>query len=453
MIYNATIVDLEARLRTYFEKGQVEQARDLLADLHPADIADILDILEEGLRFQAFGLLDDVAASEVLDETMSEATLDLVESMPDEWVADLLEELPMDDAAEILSDLPSDQAEALIELMDPQEAAEVQSLLEYDEGTAGRIMTEKVVLLSRRWTAQETIEYLRRIDPEAETLAYLYTVDENDRLVGVVPLRVLMTAPADALIHDLMNPDIISVSVDTDQEEVAQIVAKYDFFAIPVVDRAGGMAGIITHDDVMDVLEEEFTEDVQRLGGSQPLERPYFAVSIPRVVWKRVGWLVVLFVTGGLLAGAVVKNFEAELAAVVALGTFIPLVTGTGGNAGSQSVATIIRAQALGEVRAGDAFRVVFREVVTGLGVGLIMGAIGIALAVYWEAGPLLALTFTLTLIAICVLANVFAALIPIVAERIGIDPAVISTPFITTVVDASGLFIYFSLAKLILGI
>jgi magnesium transporter len=338
-------------------------------------------------------------------------------------------------------------------LMEPEEAAEVRSLLRYGDETAGRLMTEKVVRVRRRWTAQETIEFLRRVDPETETLAYLYVVDEDDHLVGVVPLRALMTAPADAFIRDIMAPEVISVNVDADQEEAAQVVAKYDFLAIPVVDREGHLAGIITHDDVVDILEEEFTEDVQRLGGSQPLERPYFAVSIPRVVWKRVGWLVLLFATGGLLSGAVVRAFQEELALVVALGTFIPMVTGTGGNAGSQVVATIIRAQALNEVRAADLPRVLLREIVTGIGVGIAIGVIGLGLAMLWEGDPQIAVTFTLTLLAVVVWANVVGALIPIVADRVGIDPAVISTPFITTVVDASGLLIYFSLARVMLGL
>lgn len=446
------LADLETELRESLMRGQDGRARAILADLHPADIADLLDVMDEDLRVRAFSLLEDEVASEVLDETQAEATLNLVEAVPGERMADLLEGLPMDDAAELLGDLPPEQAESLIVLMEPDDAAEVQSLLEYGDETAGRLMTEKVVRVRRRWTAQETIEFLRRVDPETETLAYLYVVDDADQLVGVVPLRALMTAPADALVRDIMEPDVIYATVDDDQEEVARMVAKYDFFAIPVVDRKGRLAGIITHDDVVDILEEEFTEDVQRLGGSQPLERPYFAVSIPRVVWKRVGWLVLLFATGGLLSGAVLRNFQAELAAVVALATFIPMVTGTGGNAGSQTVATIIRAQALNEVRASDLPRVLLREIITGLGVGIALGLIGLVMALFWEAdAPLVGITFTLTLLAVVVWANVVGALIPIIADLLGIDPAVVSTPFITTVVDASGLFIYFSVAKVVL--
>ncbi|MFQ5593833.1 MAG: magnesium transporter [Anaerolineae bacterium] len=447
------LADVETELRESLERGYSARARAILADMHPADIADLLDVMDEDHRLQAFSLLEDEIASEVLDETQAEATLDLLEAVPDERLADLLEELPMDDAAELLGDLPPAQAESLIALMEPEEAAEVRGLLEYSDETAGRLMTEKVVRIRRRWTAQETIEYLRHIDSETETLAYLYVVDDNDRLVGVVPLRDLITAPANTLIRDVMEPDVISVTVDTDQEEVARLVAKYDFFAIPVADRAGRLAGIITHDDVVDILEEEFTEDVHRLGGSQPLERPYFALSIPQVVRKRAGWLLLLFATGGLMSGAVMRYFEAELATMVALGAFIPLVTGTGGNAGSQTVATVIRALALEDVRTGDLLRVLVREVIAGLGVGVMLGIIGMALALFWETGPHLGWTFTLTLVAVCVWANVFGALIPIIADRVGIDPAVVSTPFITTVVDATGLFIYFSLAKVILGI
>jgi len=336
--------------------------------------------------------------------------------------------------------------------MEPEDAAEVRGLLEYSDETAGRLMTEKVVRIRRRWTAQETIEYLRDIDPETETLAYLYVVDDDDRLVGVVPLRDLITAPANTLIRDIMELDVISVTVDTDQEEVARLVAKYDFFAIPVADRAGRLAGIITHDDVVDILEEEFTEDVHRLGGSQPLERPYFALSIPQVVQKRIGWLLLLFAAGSL-TGTVMRHFEGELAAVVALGTFIPLIIGTGGNAGSQTVATIIRALALDDVRTNDLPRVLAREALTGLGVGLLLGVIGLALALIWGTGLRMGVTVAATLPAVCVWAEVVGALIPITADRVGIDPALVSTPFISTLVDATGLFIYFSVAQAVLGL
>ena len=446
------LADVETELRESLERGYSARAQAILADMHPADIADLLDVMDEGLRLQAFSLLEDEIASEVLDETQAEATLDLLEAVPDERLADLLEELPMDDAAELLGDLPPEYAETLIGLMEPEDAAEVRGLLEYSDETAGRLMTEKVVRIRRRWTAQETIEYLRDIDPETETLAYLYVVDDDDRLVGVVPLRDLITAPANTLIRDIMELDVISVTVDTDQEEVARLVAKYDFFAIPVADRAGRLAGIITHDDVVDILEEEFTEDVHRLGGSQPLERPYFALSIPQVVQKRIGWLLLLFAAGSL-TGTVMRHFEGELAAVVALGTFIPLIIGTGGNAGSQTVATIIRALALDDVRTNDLPRVLGREALTGLGVGLLLGVIGLALALIWGTGLRMGVTVAATLPAVCVWAEVVGALIPITADRVGIDPALVSTPFISTLVDATGLFIYFSVAQAVLGL
>ena len=444
--------EARAQLRESLERGQLERARMLLASLHPADIAELLDELDEESRLLAFSLLEDVAASEVLDEMEAEGAQDIVEGAPRERIAHLLEEMPMDDAAEFLGDLPPDLAQSLIDLMEPEEAAEVKSLLEYEEGTAGRLMTEKVVRIRRRWTVQETIDYLRTVDPETETFAYLYAVDDDDRLVGVVALRTLITSPPDARIRDIMQPDVIYVTVDTDQEEVARIMAKYDFFAIPVVDREGRLAGIITHDDVVDVLQAEFTEDVQRLGGSQPLERPYFATSIPYVIRKRIGWLLLLFVAGSLTS-TVMRHFESELSSMVALSIFIPLLIGTGGNAGSQTSATIVRALALEDVRPNELPYVLFREALTGLGIGLLLGVIGAGLATIMGTGPRLALTVAATLPAVCVWANMVASLIPIAADRLGIDPAVVSAPFITTLVDATGLFIYFTIAKLILGL
>ncbi len=451
-LVEAKLSSIREELREALARGQLERARALMVELHPADIAELLDEMDEESRLLAFSLLEDVAASEVLDEMEAEGAQDIVEGTPRERIAHLLEEMPMDDAAEFLGDLPPDLAESLIDLMEPEEAAEIQGLLEYEEETAGRLMTEKVVRIRRRWTVQETIDYLRTVDPETETFAYLYVVDDDDRLVGVVALRTLITSPPDALIRDIMQPDVIYVTVDTDQEEVARVIAKYDFFAIPVVDREGRLAGIITHDDVLDVLQEEFTEDVQRLGGSQPLERPYFAASIAHVVRKRIGWLMLLFVAGSL-TGTVMRHFENELASVVALSVFIPLLIGTGGNAGSQTSTTVVRALAMEDVRVDDLPRVVLREALTGLGIGIVLALIGMGLAIFWDTGPRMALTVGITLPVVCVWANVVASLIPIVADRLGIDPAVISAPFITTLVDATGLFIYFSIAKTVLGL
>lgn len=450
MLDHARLRDLEEHLLNCYRQNAADEAFTLLRNIHPADIADLVDALDEEPRLWIFGLLDDTVASEVLDEALDESTLDLVEAAPSERIADLLEELPMDDAAEILSELPPDHAQELIALMEPEEAMEVVDLLCYADDTAGRLMTEKVVRIHRRWTVQETLDYLRTVDSETETLAYLYVVDDDDCLAGVVPLRTLVTAFPDTLIHDVMQPDVVHVSVDTDQEEVARLVSQYDFLAVPVVDRRGRLAGVITHDDVVDILHEEFTEDIQRIGGSQPLERSYFSVSIGTVARKRIGWLLLLFLTA-TLTGTVMRFFQDELDGVVALTFFIPLLIGTGGNAGSQTTTTIIRALAVGEVRMRDALRVLIHEFGVGLLLGLGMAVVAYARAITWGTGVAVAIAVAASILAIVLWATSVGSLLPLLAARLGIDPTVVSGPAMSTLVDATGLFLYFSIARLVL--
>jgi magnesium transporter len=262
----------------------------------------------------------------------------------------------------------------------------------------------------------------------------------------------MLTSAPDTTIASVLEPAVISVTADTDQEEVARAVAQYDFFAIPVTDSAGKFLGIITHDDVIDILEEEFTEDVQRFGGSEPLENTYFSTSILRMVRKRVGWLLLLFLTA-TLTGTVMRLYEGQLEATVALSFFIPLLIGTGGNAGSQMTATMIRALATGEVHFEDVWLVLGRELLTGLVLGLAMGAIGIVRALTWQTSMGVALTVAASLCVLVIWANVMGMLLPIIASRLKIDPTVISGPVMSTLVDATGLLIYFSLAGLIIGV
>ncbi len=446
------LLALKDRIEHLLAAGVTAELRELLAGMHPADIADLLDTLDEPERLQVFALLDVSTGSEVLDETQDDTTLGLIEAVPDEHVADLLEVLPMDDAAELLSTLPTERSEELMALMEPEDASEVQTLLAYEDDTAGRLMTGKVLRVRRRWTVQETIEHLRQVDPETETFAYLYTVDDEDRLTGVVPLRRLVTAYPDITLSELIDPQVVFVSVDTDQEEVARLVAHYDLAAIPVVDRQGRLAGIITHDDVVDILEDEVTEDIQRLGGAQPLERDYLASRIITVVRKRIGWLLMLFITE-TLTGSVIRLFADELERVVALSFFIPLLIGTGGNAGSQTTSTIIRALAVGDVALRDALRVWWHETRVGFVLGLGMALAAFLRAHSWGTGNALALTVALTIFAIVLWANNIGSLLPLLAVRVGIDPAIVSGPLMSTVVDATGLFIYFWIARLVLNL
>ncbi|KPK13119.1 MAG: hypothetical protein AMJ56_03405 [Anaerolineae bacterium SG8_19] len=443
---------LKQLIHTYIEERRIEELRSLINEYHPADIADVLDDLSPEEAVIIFDLLSNEVASEVLDETGSLVRQEIIEKVDDERLADLLDELPMDDAAEFLDELPEDTASRLIDLMEPDEAEEVLELLRYEDETAGRLMTRDVAALRRQWTAAEALQYLRSLvlKDEAETVHYLYVVDRDNKLIGVVPIRALLMAQPDATIDSIMVPEVFTVQVTADQEELAEVVSKYDFVAIPVVDTANQFLGVVTVDDVLDVVEEEATEDIQRLGGSEPLAQPYFSASVIQVVGKRLIWLLPLF-AASVVTDVIVENYEWLTAAFISLTFFVPVVIGTGGNAGSQTVATVIRAIAVGEVRLMDIGRAWSREASVGLILGLVLGAAGFIRAQLFDAELGVALVLALTLPLVVIWANTVATLVPLIAQRLKIDPAVVSAPMITTIVDATGLFIYFSLAAIVL--
>lgn len=438
-------------LEGLIDAGRLEEARTLLDEEHPADIAEMLDELTPEQAVIAFGLLPNESAREVLDETGTFVRNELVDKVDDERLADLLEELPADDAVEFLEDLPDTVADRLMGLMEPDAVDDIRQLLAYEEDTAGRLMAREVVSLRRQWTVAETLDYLRSLE-DAETLQYLYVVDRDDRLLGVVPLRVLVLSQEDVTIGSIMSTEVVSVPVNIDQEELADMIQRYDFVAIPVVDLDGRLLGVVTVDDIVDVLEEEATEDIQRLGGSEPLDQPYFSVSLFQVFRKRVGWLLLLFI-GATLTGSVTRHYEEQIALAIALTYFTPMIIGTGGNAGSQTVATIIRAITLGEVRLNMLWKALGREVGVAILLGLVMGILGFARAILWDTGYEVALVVALTLPIVVIWACITATVVPIVADKLSIDPAVISGPMITTIVDATGLLIYFTLAIYILGL
>jgi magnesium transporter len=319
------------------------------------------------------------------------------------------------------------------------------------------LMTDRFIRLTPNMTVEESFAAIRRADPEVETLADLYVVERTtsgrELLFGVVSLRDLVRAEPVQIIGDIMAREPITVTVDTDQEEVAGIISKYDFNALPVLDRQGALVGIVTVDDVVDVLVEEQTEDALKQGAIAPggLDMPYFAVPVTRAVRSRVTWLLLLFVAGTLTA-SVLEGFEAELAAMPELAVYIPLLIGTGGNTGAQTVSTVIRGLSLKEIRWSDAWRVLLKELVTGLMLGVLLCGIAFVRTLLFEKKPDMSLVVGLAIWGICVWANIIGALVPLVAQRFKIDPALVSAPLITTLVDATGLAIYLYIAKLLLA-
>ena len=401
-----------------------------------------------------FRLLGPAQAADVLDETSFDATRELIARLPPDEVGDLLDLMPPDDVAEILGEDVPEQQQTLLAAMEPEDAAEVRTLLTYPPRSAGRLMTEKYARVGPDMTAAEAIAHLRQIDPTVETLRDLYALDTEERLIGAVSLREVIMAPPEQRLADFMHTQLVTVTPETDQEEVARLVSQYDLLSLPVATPDGRMLGIVTVDDVIDVLVQEGTEDVLRFGAVEggATGESYFSTPILRAVRRRVGWLLVLFLTGTITIN-VLGRFERELDQVVALSFFIPLLIGTGGNTGAQTVSTMVRGMALGEIRLRDAWRVIGRELGSGLLLGLLLAVVALGFALLLGHTFTLAAVVALSIIAVCTWANTIGAVVPLIAQWAGLDPALVSAPLITTLVDATGLAIYLLIATTLLGL
>jgi len=439
-----------ARVRARLEANDVAGAIAIIEALRPPDQADVFEELQPQEQDLLLPRMDIEDAADILEELEDEEAAEVASRLDMQTLAPILDEMASDEAADLLGDLEPEQVkEALAQMAD---ADEVRPLLLHPDETAGGLMTSEFLALRRNMTAAQALAAVRAWAPEAETAHYLFVVDGEGRLCGVVSLLNLIKAPPTARLDELMDPDVIYVQADADQEHCARLMARYDIMALPVVDENHFLIGVITVDDLVEVLEDEATEDIQRLGGALPLDKPYLDTPVLQVAWKRIGWLLLLFVTGTLTA-SVMRYFEGVLTAEVALAFFVPLLIGTGGNAGSQTTATIIRALAVGDVRWRDVLKVFWHESRTGLLLGLAMAIVGFIRALTWGATVPLALAVSTALVAVVLWANVVGALLPLLAARLRIDPTVISGPLMSTLVDATGLFIYLTIAKVILGI
>jgi magnesium transporter len=443
--------EVRERIRKLLDSGQLDEAARALLELHPADRAEAFAAADEDVRARLLPLLGNEATAELLAELPSHLAAETSEPMQADVLSDVLDRMDPDEAADLLGDLPPVRAALVLGEMD--RAEDVLPLLHHEDESAGGLMTTAFVAVRRQMTAAEAIDFLRQIGPETETPYYLYVIDRNGKLIGNVGLRDLIVASPDASVETFMDRDVVSVLAGTDQEEVARMFVRYDLAALPVVDAIGVLLGVITYDDVIEVLEEEATEDVLNMGGIEAgtiADRPYWSLSIAQVVRSRFVWLLALFVAE-TLTGTVLRHFENTLKAVVSLSFFIPLLIGTGGNAGSQTVASIIRALALDEVEPRDLISVLVRELGVGALLGVLLGAVAYGRVLFWGLDSSMALVVAVTILCVCIWANTVGSLVPIVADVVGIDPAVISAPLITTLVDATGLLIYFSVAVLVL--
>lgn len=444
--------ELEAKLTELVRTPNAPELASLLEELQPFDLAEVLPAFGYGDVRTLLSLLDPPVAAEVLEHLEYLDQYRILDHMDRALARRILAHMPSDALVDLVGAIHPKQAQQLIDLLPDEHATVIEGLLNYPENTAGGLMTVEYISVRSQMTVEQVLQHIRKVGANAETIAYIYVVDSSGRLVGVVSVRELLLADPKTVIADIMGTQIVAVPASMHQEEVAQVVAQYDLVAIPVVDAHRRMAGIITVDDLVDVIHAEATEDFHKLGGSEPLEESYFQTPIRTLVRKRIGWILVLFLAEAY-TGTVLRHFESILAEVVALTFFIPLLIGTGGNTGSQVVTTLVRGLAVGEVQYRDMGKVLVREIASGLMIGLVMAVATYLRAYSLGVGPELGPVVGMTALFIVVWASAVAAVLPLILHRLRIDPAVVSGPFITTVVDGTGLFMYFTIARMMLGL
>lgn len=445
-------------LRELIQAGETSALREFFSDLHPAHVAEMIEDLEPAEGDMILGLLPARSRADILSYLDTDRQVHLIESMSPAEAASLLHLMSHDERADLVNRLDEDNVDRILPHLAQAERDDIRRLASYEPGTAGSVMTTDYVTLSPELTVREALDRLRHDAPDSETIYYNYVVDLQRKLVGFVSLKTLVVSrSASARIGDIMRHDMIFARVDEDQESVARQIAKYDLLAIPVIDASDMLVGIITHDDAMDILRKEQTEDILAFGGvsrdAEADEESYWQGRTSEAVRRRIGWLLMLFFAG-TITRFVLSSFEwvDDRFRHLQFDTFVPLLIGTGGNAGSQSVGTVIRGLALGDIRSGDIVRVVGREVLTGLMLGLLLGTLGF-LYTWFLLGrpPAFGAVIGLAILGICIWANGVGALVPLLANRFHIDPAVVSAPLISTLVDATGLVIFYLIAILLL--
>ncbi len=433
-----------------------EVLREVFEDFHPEDVAELLDDLDDVAVGRLLAALPSEVGADLLERLSSDRQVDILENLETKDAVDLLAEMDPDDRVDFFTELEADEQKALLDELartEPETATETQELLGWDPESAGGLMTPEYAALPPEMKAWEAIEALREMarKGEAETIYQVYVVGYGEKLLGVVSLRDLILTDQSHTLADIMTEKVVTVAPTDDQEEVARLAARYDLNVVPVVDEQHVLLGVVTIDDVVDVVIEEATEDAQLQGGVVPLEDGYFETGLLEFVWKRGAWLIVLFL-GQLLTATVMERNQAVLQGTLELALFIPLIISSGGNAGSQSSTLIIRAMAVGDARPRDWFKVLGRELVIGLALGIVLGGMGFGRA--YLAGETvdpaaLGVAVGGSIVMIVTLSTIIGSLLPMLIERIGLDPAVSSTPFIASVVDVLGLLVYFSVATL----
>lgn len=447
-----TVEQLRERINLRLDESRVGISEQV-ADLPPEDLVELLNQLKLIEAAEVMLMLPISRTIELFDQPTMTRRGAILEKLDPARAAQILEGLSADERTDIIQQMGLTERRRVLAKVSNEVKVELEHLLRYAEHTAGGIMTTEFVHLDPAMSVGDALKHIRSVAREKESIYACYVLDPaNGQLLGSISLRDLVMAEVTQAVTAVMRRKPVTVDTDEDQESVAHKIAKYNLLAVPVLDKDACVVGFVTVDDVVDVLIEEQTEDVLRMAAIEPgaLDRPYFDNPVLRVVRKRIGWLLLLFVAE-TFTGTVLRHYEGELATVVALSFFIPLLIGTGGNAGAQTVTTIIRSIALKEIRLKDAWRVLGREMLTGVTIGVLIGVVAFGRTLLWHQPMTIAFTVSITVLAICTWSTTIGSLIPIVAERFKVDPAVLSAPLITTLVDATGLIIYFTIAKVIL--
>ena len=438
-------------LTDLLRKRDFKAVRSILEVMYTVDIAALLAELDDKEMILAFRLIEKAKAAEVFAEMSSSMQAYLVEMFTEKELKELLDELYMDDTVDLLEELPANLVTRILEQVDREKRAQINTILNYPEDSAGSIMTTEYVDLRRTTTVREAMEHIKQTGIHKETIYTCYVL-ENRKLIGIVSAKDLMTMDDDLTMDELMEKEIISVTTHTDQEEAVRLLSRYNLLSLPVLDQKGYMVGIVTIDDAMDVLVDETTEDMEIMNALSPSEQPYFETGVFRHAKNRIVWLLFLMLSA-TLTQTIIAHYEAAFTAVPLLVSFIPMLTDTGGNCGSQSSTLIIRGLALDEIHFGDIFRVVFKEFRVAILVGAALAVVNGVYMVIRYRDPMLALLVSISLVATILIAKMIGCVLPLFAKKLHMDPAIMAAPLITTIVDVCSIMVYFQVATHLLGL
>ncbi len=446
------IIEL-TKVRDLLENKQYTTLRQTLSEMNEADIAAVFEDLEDAEQLKLFRILPKDMAADVFSYLDVDNQQYIISSLSDKDAAGIIDNLMADDATDLLEEMPANVVKRLLALASPETRRDINHLLRYPEDSAGSIMTVEYVDLKENLTVEQAINRIRKVGVDSETINICYVLDSRRKLVGTVALRYLLLPDPDELIGDIMHENVISINTLMDQEEVARTFQKYDFTAMPVVDNESRLVGIITVDDVVDIMEKEATEDIEKMAAIVPTDKPYMRTGVFETYKKRIPWLLLLMISA-TFTGKIISSFEDALSVYVILTAFIPMLMDTGGNAGGQASVTIIRGLSLDEIEFADMIKVIGKEVRVAALCGITLAMCNFAkLMLLDKVGLSVALVVCCTLVCVVLIAKIVGCTLPMFAKKLGFDPAVMASPFITTIVDAISLLIYFQIATNLLGI